>query len=60
MCQDINQKAARKEFCGSDGNVLSLVMKRLDEKIADAKKHNDKKLKKQLKRRQVEQNVKSV
>jgi len=54
-CQDINQKTARREFCGSHKQISPLVMEQLDKDIEDTKKNNNKILKKQLKRKQVEQ-----
>ncbi len=55
MCQEINQKTARREFCGSDKKIPLSVMEQLDKDIEDAKKNNNKALKKQLKRKYVEQ-----
>lgn len=53
--QDINQRAARREFCSPNNRISPLVMRQLDSEIEDAKKKNNKALKKQLKRRQVKQ-----
>ena len=50
-CQDINQKTARREFCGPDKKISPLVMEQLDKDIEDAKKNNNKTLKKKLKRK---------
>lgn len=54
VCQDINQKAARKEFCGPHKKISPLVMEQLDKEIEVAKKNNNKVLKKRLKRKYVE------
>jgi hypothetical protein len=59
-CQDINQKTARREFCGPNKKILPTVMEQLDKDIEDAKKNNNKTLKKQLKRKYVEKSAKSV
>jgi hypothetical protein len=50
-CQDINQKTARREFCGPHKKISPLVMEQLDKDIEDAKKNNNSPLKKQLKRK---------
>ncbi|KAN0095627.1 hypothetical protein V8E51_016338 [Hyaloscypha variabilis] len=50
--EEINQKTARREFCGSDKKIQPSVMEQLDKDIEDAKKNNNKALKKQLKRKQ--------
>lgn len=54
-CQDINQKTARREFCGPDKKISPSMMEQLDKEIEDARRNNDKSLKKQLKRKHVEQ-----
>jgi hypothetical protein len=59
-CQDINQKTARREFCGPNKKILPTVMELLDKDIEDAKKNNNKTLKKQLKRKYVEEGAKYV
>ena len=53
--QDINQKTARREFCGPCKKISPLIMEQLDKDIEDAKKSKNKVLKKQLKRKWVEQ-----
>ncbi|KAH8744019.1 hypothetical protein F5882DRAFT_455086 [Hyaloscypha sp. PMI_1271] len=50
--EDINQKTARREFCGPHKKISPLVMEQLDKDIEDAKKNNNSPLKKQLKRKQ--------
>ncbi|KAH6678502.1 hypothetical protein B0J14DRAFT_582898 [Halenospora varia] len=50
--EDINQKTARREFCGPHKKISPLVMEQLDKSIKDAKENNNKVLKKQLKRKQ--------
>ncbi len=54
MCQDINQKTARREFCGPGKRIDQSVMDELDIEIEEAKKTNDRVLKKKLKRKYVE------
>jgi len=53
-CQDINQKNARREFCGPHKKISPFVMEQLDKGIEEAKKNNNKTLKKHLKRKYVE------
>ncbi|KAH6700598.1 hypothetical protein BKA61DRAFT_705543 [Leptodontidium sp. MPI-SDFR-AT-0119] len=53
--EDINQKTARREFCGPDKKISPSMMEQLDKEIEDARRNNDKSLKKQLKRKHVEQ-----
>jgi hypothetical protein len=52
--QDINQKTARREFCGPHKKISAGVMEQLDKDIENAKRNNDKVLKKKLKRKYVE------
>ncbi|KAE8450710.1 hypothetical protein EG329_006055 [Mollisiaceae sp. DMI_Dod_QoI] len=53
--EDINQKTARREFCGPSKKIPLSVMEQLDRDIEEAKKTNERALKKQLKRKHVEQ-----
>jgi hypothetical protein len=59
-CQDINQKTARREFCGPHKKISPLVMEQLDKDIEDAKKNNNSPLKKQLKRKYGSANAKDA
>lgn len=52
--QDINEKTARREFCGPNKAIPCQVMEQLDKSIEEAKTNNNKALKKQLKRQYVE------
>jgi hypothetical protein len=49
--QDINQKTARREFCGLDKKIPESVMEQLDKDIEDARKSGNRVLKKELKRK---------
>jgi hypothetical protein len=51
--QDINQKTARREFCGPDKRIPQLVMEELDQSIEDARESGNRVLKKELKRKHV-------
>jgi hypothetical protein len=51
--QDINQKTARREFCGPGKRIPLAVMNKLDKDIETSKRTGDKAVKKQLKRRHV-------
>ncbi|TVY75935.1 hypothetical protein LSUE1_G004583, partial [Lachnellula suecica] len=50
--EDINHKAARREFCGPRKRITLAEMEKLDRDIGKAKKNNDRVLKKQLRRKQ--------
>ncbi|KAE9366257.1 hypothetical protein N431DRAFT_419424 [Stipitochalara longipes BDJ] len=50
--EDINQKTARREFCGPHKKIPLSVMEQLDKNIEYAKKNSNKTLKKELKRKQ--------
>ncbi|RDL37034.1 Uncharacterized protein BP5553_04467 [Venustampulla echinocandica] len=52
LARDINQKAARREFCGPNKRIAEEVMMKFDKDIEEAKRRGDKSLKKQLKRKQ--------
>jgi hypothetical protein len=51
--QDINQRTARREFCGPDKRIAESRMEQLDKDIEDAKEAGNRVLKKELKRRYV-------
>ena len=51
--QDINQRTARREFCGPRKRIAESRMEQLDRDIEDAKEADNRVLKKELKRRYV-------
>jgi len=51
--QDINQKTARREFCGPNKRIPESVMNQIDRDIEKAKADGDKAHKKELKRKSV-------
>lgn len=51
--QDINQKTARREFCGPHKRIAQSVMEQLDRDIEDARDAGNRVLKKVLKRKHV-------
>ena len=50
LSQDINQDAARREFCGPDKAIPLEVMEKFDTDIQKAKRTGNRDLKKDLKR----------
>ena len=53
LFQDLNQNAARREFCGPNKRIPQSVMEQFDKDIEHAKKTGDRVLKKELRRRHV-------
>jgi hypothetical protein len=53
--QDIKHKTARREFCGPGKRIPLAVMNKLDKDIETSKRSGDKALKKQLKRKYVDE-----
>jgi hypothetical protein len=52
LCQSLNEKTARREFCGPGKRIEKSVMDKLDKDIDHAKSIGHHALKKELKRRQ--------